>query len=141
MEILPNTHLVPVDALNYLIGYLGALLVILAMFNVWKNKLDKDNTVNNFKDLWPNLSSWSYSNSDDWLLMIVGTPVFVFLQTALIYVVARYYEHPITYQEADFYGRIHYLISFMFGVMSQTIGVTLIWLGTVVINKVKTLFS
>lgn len=138
MDII--NELTPTNVFNYVLGYMGALTIVLAMFNNWKNKLDKTNKVTTFKQLMPKIKKWSFSNFDDWLVMLVVTPLFVFLQTPLLYVgvyiLHKKYQYDVTEAEYLLYTRIHYLVSFGMGSLSQGIGVLLIYLVEFTISKV-----
>lgn len=134
-------ELAPAIFFNYALGYVGALLVILVMFNIWKNKLDNEHVVEDFKNLAPEFWKWSYLNFDDWLVMIVATPVFVFLQTPATYLVLRYYEYELTDEDLHLYSQTYFLVSFILGVISQSLSIGLLYVGSFLISKVKKLIG
>jgi hypothetical protein len=124
---------------NYLMGYLGAICVIAGTFNKWKNKLDKIGKVNSFKLLLPEAKLWSYQNFDDWLVMIILTPTLISFQPAIVFLTSTYYELDMGPSHLKVYHSIQYLISFIIGSISQTLGISLVELGYLLTSKMKSL--
>lgn len=114
-----------IDLGNFLMGYLGAILIILARLNKWKDKLDEELKLTSLSQFLPKLHIWVYQNLEDWLLAAIFTPIMIMFQIPIIYLLARSQDYMINGHDANIYAHVDYLISFLFGAMSQTVAVTM----------------